>query len=98
MHSDKDTDIKLAYTPPKPWPSLTDSEKIERMRGIIKSLQDRLFRQERTSDRLFRKLSRHQHKDGKVVETKEILGYDDEGSYGGLTASTPNVPDTEVYF
>ena len=66
------------YVPPKEWEVLSDSEKIERMREIVKNLQSSLSRVERSNNNLRVKLSQHGHNDkGESVEIKKIERYDD---------------------
>lgn len=59
------------------WDSLTDTEKIERLRDVIKDQSRRLMDQDSAIYRLRQSLRLHEHKDGKAVEIKEIPSYDD---------------------
>jgi predicted RNase H-like nuclease (RuvC/YqgF family) len=83
------------YVPPKEWEELNDSEKIERMREVIKNLQSSLSRVERSNNSLRIKLSQHGHNDkGEPVEIKKIERYDDSlgdcGVVCGSSLSTKN--------
>ena len=78
------------YVVSKDWEALTDGEKIERMREIIKSLQSQVGQAQSSIHTLRRKLKAHEHKDGKVYEMKEITDYDDScGLSGVATLSNP---------
>lgn len=67
-------------TKPKNWSELTSDKKIERMREIVKNLIYRMAKSESDICNLRQKLRKHEHRDGKVVEVKEISSYDDSNS------------------
>jgi len=70
------------------WSELTDSEKIERMHGVIKSYQSELSR----IQKVLGELAKHKHNDnGKPVAEKDISYYAGECEQ---TFSNKN----EVYF
>ena len=68
------------YIPPKDWDVLTDSEKIERLREIIKHQSSQIGMAQTHIHNLRIKLKRHAHQDGKVVEIKEVQDYDDNSN------------------
>ena len=84
--SNKDVGQLKAYVPPKDWEQLTADEKVERMRGIIKSLQHQVGQTQTSVYSLRRKLKNHDHKDGKVYEVKEMTDYDDSQGLGGAAS------------
>lgn len=68
------------WVPSKKWSELNSDEKIERMRDIIKNLQNQLATAEIHIHNLRLKLRNHTHHDGKVYEMKEVNDYDDDGA------------------
>lgn len=69
------------YVPPKNWAELNDSMKIERIREIIKSLQDYAFRLGEENRNLRKKLKAHKHDDkGMAFEQRELSEYDYEAN------------------
>src|SRR3990167_445836 len=66
----------------KKWSEIADSEKIERMREIIKGQGFALSQAQERIHNLRVKLKNHQHQDGKVVEVKEVQEYDDSVKVG----------------
>ena len=77
------------YVPPKEWEVLNDSEKIERMREIVKGLQSQLIRVETSNSNLRLKLSQHGHNDkGEAIEIKKIERYDDTLNECGLVCGS----------
>jgi len=79
-----------SYVPPKDWNDLNSDEKIERMREMVKSLSNSLGFSQRQVHQLRQKLSRHEHRDGKVVEIKEVSSYDDGGELLGASSVQDN--------
>ena len=74
------TSSPKGYVAPKDWKELTDSEKIERMREIVKNLQNQNSRYYSENNRLRVKVANHVHNEkGEAVEMKKIERYDDEG-------------------
>lgn len=78
------TSSTSSNVPAKDWSEITDSEKIERMRIIIKSLQKYQQMYGESIHQLRTKLSKHQHIDGKVVEIKNIEEYDVQSTALGI--------------
>lgn len=66
-----------AYQKPKDWESLSVEEKVERMRGIIHSLQDTISSLEPKLRNVRFNLKNHMHLSDKVVVVKEAQLYDD---------------------
>lgn len=55
------------YVPPKDWKDITDSEKIERMREVIKQLSNNLARSQSDIHYLRENFKKHEHSDNKIV-------------------------------
>lgn len=64
----------------KDWEELNSDEKIERMRQIVKNQSYQIGSLQTNIHTLRRKLSKHEHFEGKVIERKEIREYDEEGA------------------
>jgi len=81
----------------KSWSELTDSEKIERMREIVKSLANYTIpRIQRQTIKLERDFYNHSHNEKGEIVTK-VERYDSENSeLGGILARNSN--PGEVYF
>lgn len=60
----------------KDWNELTEVEKMERMRGIVKNIQSSLNWQSKEIASLRKKLARHEHREGKVVEIRDVHEYE----------------------
>lgn len=73
---------------PSYWKELSIEDKIERMRDVVKGIQNQNDRLERR----IRELSVHDHKDGKL-----IVPFDEYGRGSGTILSRQQNPD-EVYF
>jgi hypothetical protein len=73
----------------KYWEELTDSEKIERMRGVIKSYRDEVSRMQS----VIRKLTRHKHNNSNMPIFEEELCY-----YAGGECEQVLRNKNEVYF
>lgn len=76
------------YVPPKDWEKITSDEKIERLREVIKGLQQQVSQSQVAVHTLRQKLVKHEHKDGKVYEMKEIQAYDDSMGLGLVGTAT----------
>lgn len=76
------------YVPPKDWDDITSDEKIERLRDVIKGLQQQVGQSQVNVHNLRQKLMKHEHKDGKVYEMKEIQAYDDSMGLGMVGTAT----------
>jgi len=74
------------YVAPKDWDALTADEKIERLREQVKNLSNQLGQAQTSIHGLRQKLKRHEHKDGKVVEVKEITDFDDSYGMSGVAS------------
>lgn len=79
------------YVPPKGWDEITDSEKIERMREIIKSLSQQVGRLQSDFHVLRDSFKKHSHTDKEVV-----LPYD-EYSHNSIFGSA-EVSALQNYF
>ncbi len=79
---------------PKYWPELNESEKLERMREVVKHQDNRIARLNQQLDSLFRKLRQHTHTaNGYTVLPIDFISDDTFGANKAQTSS-----DTEVYF
>ena len=62
--SDNSAKLELnAYVPPKDWKDITDGEKIERMREVIKQLSSNLARSQSDIHYLRENFKKHEHSD-----------------------------------
>ena len=67
-----------SYVPPKDWTALSDSEKIERMRDIIKNIQSNLSYANSANSKLKKLLVNHEHTSEGVIIKKKVQEYYDE--------------------
>lgn len=72
------------YEKPKMWKELTSEEKIERMRGEIKRLQNMLSMQGGRMNSIEENFRKHNHLDGKVVK-------DMTNEYGAIGGSVSGI-------
>lgn len=83
--------VPSGHVPPKKWDDITDAEKIERMREIIKSLQSWVGRTQSDVHHVRENFSKHSHTDkGIVVPFNEY----NNSNTSGVAASLGN----EGYF
>lgn len=68
--------IGKEYVAPKDWNDITDSEKIERMREIIKGLSSNVSRLQSDLRTLKNSFKNHAYVDGKIVEPYNEYGND----------------------
>ena len=74
---------------------LTDAEKLERMRDVVKNLQSAVSRSQVEIHNLRLKLINHNHVDGKVKEVKDINSYDDSGY--GLSGAVSSLSSSNYF-
>ena len=96
-----DNDIASSSGVPKYWKDLTVEEKLERMREIIKTIQNDRQKESGQISELYSKLFNHDHKDGKIVIPINL--HNTFGGMAGLLASKSSFrlekeQKGEVYF
>lgn len=74
------------YTPPKMWKDLTDSEKIERMREIIKQMQYQISTCQGNTQDLKNDFQNHAHIDGKIMKDVKAFNNCGMGLLGAKSA------------
>lgn len=81
----------------KYWKELTDAEKLERSRIIIKNLETELYELKHTVNKLVRRFQIHNHFNGKIVIEDQTESYYE---YDGPTKRNYRIGDTadEFYF
>ena len=80
--------LQSSYVPPVDWDKLpTDTEKIERVREVVKSLEGQLHSLRSEFQTFKRQMVNHEHIDGKVVNIKQVTEYCDSG-LGMLTGES----------
>lgn len=68
MNNGQKTDgVDGKYVPPKNWAEISDSEKIERTREIIKGLERQVGSLRIENNKLWSLVEKHYHLDGKIV-------------------------------